>query len=144
MNGVSVGNNPIEFCNPNCQVIADTGSSYIYVPLDEIDAFNNALGATITADGYYGFDCNSIDALPDVYLNIGGNVFKLNSRQYVVINVVNGQTFCDSGFQGFNYSGWILGDVFLGAFYTVFDYGNQSIGFAKAVNKYETLGEAIP
>jgi cathepsin D len=144
MNRVSVGNNPIEFCNPNCKAIADTGTSIILGPSDELDALNNALGATITADGNYGFDCNSIDVLPDVHLNIGGNVFKLNSRQYVVISVVNGQTFCDSGFQGYDVPFWVLGDVFLGAFYTVFDYGNQSIRFAKAVNKYETPGEAIP
>jgi cathepsin D len=59
MNGVSVGNNPIEFCNPNCPAIIDTGSNFIFVPSDELDAINKALGATLMANGNYGFDCNS-------------------------------------------------------------------------------------
>ncbi len=141
MNGVSVGNNSLEICNPNCTAIADTGTSYILGPPAGVNALNIELGATII-DKIYGFDCNSIDVLPDVYFNIGGNVFKLTGRQYVVINVKKDKIFCHSGFQAYNvHPFWILGDVFLGAYYTVFDYGNQRLGFAKAVNKYQTPGE---
>ena len=47
------------------------------------------------------------------------------------------QAVCMSGLQGTNSSPggpqWILGDVFLGKYHTVFDYGNQRVGFALAV-----------
>ena len=38
---------------------------------------------------------------------------------------------CISAFMGTNMSKWIFGDVFLGAYYTIFD-ANGRVGFAKA------------
>lgn len=42
--------------------------------------------------------------------------------------------FCISGFQGENHSHqWILGDVFIREYYSVFDRANNLVGLAKAI-----------
>jgi hypothetical protein len=49
-----------------------------------------------------------------------------------------------SGFTGYNESLWILGDVFMGAFYIEFDASNARIGFAKAKGTNSTIKIGLP
>ena len=89
-------------------------------------------GALRGIGGQTALDCATIDALPTVAFNIAGKEFTLTPQQYVLQVSAGGSAQCISGFIGLDIGQplWILGDVFLGAYHTVFDYGQARVGFA--------------
>lgn len=82
-------------------------------------------------------DCNTIDEMPDITLNIAGKKFPLAPQDYVLRVNIFGSEQCIIGFMGIDLpprvgSLWILGDVFLGPYHSVYDLGKSRVGFAKA------------
>ncbi|GFO24900.1 cathepsin d [Plakobranchus ocellatus] len=85
----------------------------------------------------YVFDCAKVNSLPDVMFIVNGKSLPLSSKDYVIQEYKDGQLTCLSAVKWiyqrkYDKPVWILGTVFMRAYYTHFDKGNLRIGFAKA------------
>ncbi|XP_021898784.1 aspartic proteinase-like isoform X1 [Carica papaya] len=87
-------------------------------------------------------DCNKISSMPIITFTIADKPFTLTPHQYIVTTGGGMDRVCVSGFSALDLPVpreptpttplWILGDVFMGVYHTVFDFANMEIGFAEA------------
>jgi len=133
---IQLGGTSLEYCSGGCKTIANTGTSLIAGPSAQISALNRRLGAVTLVAGEAVFtSCASTASLPSVTFVIGGQQFTFLPSDYVVqIDAVT----CISGFSGVDVPPptgplWILGELFIKKYYTIFDGPNKQVGFATSV-----------
>ncbi|KAI5279009.1 gastricsin [Manis pentadactyla] len=129
-----IGGQASGWCSQGCQAIVDTGTSLLTVPQQYMSALLQATGAQEDQYGQFYVDCSSIQNLPTLTFIINGVQFPLPPSFYILNN--NG--YCIVGVEPTylpSQNGqplWILGDVFLRAYYSIYDMGNNRVGFATA------------
>ncbi|CEP13664.1 hypothetical protein [Parasitella parasitica] len=133
MNQVQFGSQTFE----NRRAIIDSGSTLIIMSSQDAIAYHSQIeGAHSNGDGTWSFPCKAIKQLKPLTILLDDAVLTIPAEKLFLTPMSSSSKKCLSGISGQKMdeddNTWILGDVFLKQFYTVFDVGNRRLGFATA------------
>ncbi|KAH7914884.1 aspartic peptidase domain-containing protein [Hygrophoropsis aurantiaca] len=115
----------------NVSAIVDSGTTVITGDTASVSKLYAAVGGVALGDGTYAYPC---DATPEFAFQIGGKSIAVAPEVLnggYLTDSINGKPMCLGAITGGDPIGfWILGDIFMRNIYTVFDLGNQRVGFA--------------
>nr|AAS72876.1 aspartyl protease [Triatoma infestans] len=123
------GTNGKSWCQNGCRATADTGTSFIVGPTKEVAEIMEFLDAQVLQGVGY-VPCDELHKLPDITFHLNGKGYTLKAEDYVLEMTEAGEKACIVGFASLPQPFWILGDVFLGKYYTIFNVEDRTVSFA--------------
>jgi len=130
------------------QAIIDSGNSLLTGPTDAVTAIADRIGAYM----FGGKVLVRCEKEFTVSFAIGQKTYEFNNTEltmpiksgWCLVTIASKDVKTDNVTGGDSGPAWVLGDVFMRKYYTVFDWGNKRMGFAEAVKaKERTFRERI-
>eukprot|EP00455_Lapot_gusevi_P050789 TRINITY_DN744_c0_g1_i2.p1 TRINITY_DN744_c0_g1~~TRINITY_DN744_c0_g1_i2.p1 ORF type:complete len:436 (+),score=163.20 TRINITY_DN744_c0_g1_i2:58-1365(+) len=135
MQGIYIGDKKLDACSDEspCQAVLDTGTSFMTGPSHVISEILSIIPGVNS-------DCSNLKDLPVVTFEINGFKFTLEPEYYIYHGMR-----CRAGFMGLDVRPprgpvYILGDLFMRKWFTIFDRDQERIGLALAAR---TLSQDI-
>jgi len=111
--------------NTNVEAILDTGTSLITVPTYAFNYIKYLFDAKLDDNGLYIVNCNKHRNMV-MSLTINNEIFTIDYNDLII----NNKDMCVLAIEEYDNPIWILGDVFIRKYYSIFDYGNKKIGLS--------------
>ena len=118
--------------------ILDTGTSLIMGPEYEVNQVLKLIKKGNDCefkDDYWFCDCDT-ENYPSIHINLSGNDFEIVPENYILKSSGKCRVLIKAD-KTLNM--WILGDVFLRRYYTVYDLENLRVGIARSLNKDKVI-----
>ncbi|XDB65888.1 hypothetical protein AB1E18_019198 [Capra hircus] len=120
-------------CSGGCHADFDTRTSLIQGPSTLVNNIQKLIGARQRGSQHY-VSCSGANTLPSIIFTINGINYPVPAQAYIL---KDSRGHCCTTFEENKVSSstetWILGDVFLRLYFSVFDRGNDRIGLAQAL-----------
>jgi len=123
--------------------VIDSGTSYLYGPDSIVSAMASAYNMQFdNIQGWFTIDNSLLGTLPLMQFKLGTVTYTLDISNYMV-DLGNGQSLF-ALLPSSQLDFFILGDIFMLKYYTIFDYGHQRVGLALAAAGNNDASGTVP